>query len=78
MSEPDLSEFEELSIGKKKGQCRVCAARDTLSKEEQAQLDAACAASSLTGGAIARWLERRGHELHSNSVTAHRSRCVNG
>lgn len=77
-SEPDLTEFIELSVPPRRYRpCKVARARENLTADEQAALDAACSADrSIIGvGGIYQWLQVRGHEEVSlMAVTNHRAR----
>lgn len=79
MSEPkkpqvDLSEFFRLSRPKKPP-CKVGWARGQLVESERAQLDAACATDKglITAQAVVEWLAKRGHEVNTSAVVAHRA-----
>lgn len=72
MSEPDLSEFEELSTGQPK-RCRVGNALAELPEEDAAALQAALDKPSIKATAIAQWLGRRGIDVHYNVPAYHRA-----
>ena len=75
---PDLSEFYKLSRPKKPP-CQVGHAREQLSAEEQAQLDAAVETDKgiITSGAIQHWLKARKHTVSIPAISMHRaSRCT--
>lgn len=73
-SEPDLTEFERLSLRVRRVPCHLATARDKLSPEDRVLLDAACATpkSRILPSAIAEWLAARGQEVSTNAVSAHR------
>ena len=68
----DLSEFHELSTNGRA--CKVRLAIEKLDAEEVKQLEAALAEDQavITNAAIQKWLERRGHEMHPQTVLSHR------
>lgn len=70
---PDLSEFFKLAQPKRPP-CQVGYAMSQLSKEEAAQLDAACKTDSglINAGAIVKWLDSRGHTVSQQRVVNHR------
>lgn len=78
MPTPDLSEFEALSQPKKRpcslGLIIAGELEPALSPDDLAKLDAALATDQgiITNAAIAKWLEGRGHSLHSQRVLTHR------
>lgn len=78
MPTPDLSEFEALSQPKKPpctmGLILAGELDPKLSPEDVAKLEAAMATDMgvITNAAIAKWLESRGHSLHSQRVLTHR------
>lgn len=73
MSEPDLSEFEELAQTEAR-QCKVGDALERLSKEDAEALTAALARRDLPPKSLIAWLERRGvTDMHYNSIAYHRT-----
>jgi hypothetical protein len=74
MTDIDLSEFTALGQPRRKP-CPVAAAREKLSKPDQAKLEAALAAvDQVTPGAVVEWLRRKGVENPPNYgyVKSHR------
>lgn len=73
MSEPDLSEFFQLSRPRKPP-CQVGHARSQIGPSERAQLDAACDADKgiITAGAIQQWLKARKQMVSIPAITNHR------
>lgn len=73
MSEPDLSEFEELAKPPRK-QCKIASSLEKLSDDDAAALKAALEESGIPPRAIVAWLERRGiTDVHFNSIAYHRT-----
>jgi len=77
MKQPDLSEFEALTKQRGTAITRLFEC-DKLDDAEKDQLRAALAAPNHTvsAKAIRAWLKARGVEIHVNSISGHRSRCV--
>lgn len=78
MVEPDLSEFlrNQTRSRSKRVPCLVAKALSELGKEERAQLQAALdvPTETISGNAIAQWLEPRGYKLPYMQVANHRRR----
>lgn len=70
MPDPDLSEFIALSKPPRPP-CVVCVARELLSKQDRANLDAALAMSEqqITNKGIARWFAQPERNLRDPCVT---------
>jgi hypothetical protein len=81
VSEPDLTEFVQLSAPRKRKACSVGGALGVLKVVERGQLEAALGQDNalIGSGAISKWLERRGFSVNTNQVTAHRrGQCACG